>query len=426
MKKSKKSKIISIMLVVAMVTTMFLGTCSITFAETNSRSLTEASVELHKISAGRMSAARISSPVAAEINANTILSSASAPAEFNEWTIASGYYYVFQINPKYSGLLYLDASVAGSSGLTIGEYAEADGKIGYWTDTAFRVYGGGEGVYGSVTTATKGIKVTAGEPCYIYVENANTVNMDLKIRGNIYTTGTRTLPSGTSKWTVFSGKNASGNTSETWFKVTPQTTGTMTVSLKEFGKSSSSGYVTLYNSNKTAVSNKVYYYSGNKSNRVYFGVKKGSTYYLKVTNCSGSYSNQYKLGINYSVTSRIERALGYKSNAKKLYRSADATNTLFVASTSGNTDWYKFYVPTKRTTTFSINTSGIKSGTVYVTVYKGSTKIGSTLQFGASSNGGKYSITYGTTTGKANAGTYYIKVVKGTKASGKYSIRYVQ
>lgn len=217
------------MLVVAMVTTMYLGTCSFTFAETNSRSLTEASVELHKISAGRMSAARISSPVVAEINANTILSSASAPAEFNEWTIVSGYYYVFQINPKYSGLLYLDAQAAGSSGLTIGEYAEADGKIGYWTDTGFTVYGGGEDRYGSVTTATRGIKVTAGEPCYIYVENTNKVNMDLKIRGNIYTTGTRTLPSGTSKWTVFSGKNASGNTSETWFKVTPQTTGTMTV-----------------------------------------------------------------------------------------------------------------------------------------------------------------------------------------------------
>lgn len=107
-------------------------------------------------------------------------------------------------------------------------------------------------------------------------------------------------------------------------------------------------------------------------------------------------------------------------------RGADATNTLFVASTSNNTDWYKIYVSSKRTTKFSINTSGIKSGTVFVSVYRGSTKIGKTLEFNTSCPAGTCTITYGTTKGKANAGTYYIKVVKGTKASGKYSIRYVK
>ena len=107
-------------------------------------------------------------------------------------------------------------------------------------------------------------------------------------------------------------------------------------------------------------------------------------------------------------------------------RRADATNTLFVASTSTNTDWYKIYVSSKRTTQFSINTSGIKTGTIFVSVYRGSKKIGSTIEIKPYSNGGTYSITYGTTYGKANSGTYYIKVVKGTKANGKYSIRYVK
>ena len=421
----KKSRIISVILVVAMVVTMSFGTCSIAFAGEDNSSFKPAVGERVEMYAAQNSAARIPGPISGEINAKTILNTTYSPASYKAWIIEGGYYYLFQVNPKYTGILYLDAAVSGPYGLTIGEYVEVDGVPGY--QNSMYVSGGGEGLYGEERTNSYGINVTAGKPCYILVQNEFSVPMDISLRGHIYTTGTRTLPSGTSKWTVFSGKNASGNTSTTWFKVTPQTTGTMIVSLKEFGDSYSTGYVTLYNSSKkSALSDKVYYNSNNPSDRVYFGVKKGTTYYLKVTGCYGSYSDSYKLGIKYSVTARTERALGYKSNAKKLYRGADATNTLFVASTSNNTDWYKIYVSSKRTTQFNINTSGIKTGTIFVYVYRGSKQIGSKIEIKPYSNGGTYSITYGTTYGKANSGTYYIKVVKGTKANGKYSIRYVK
>lgn len=125
------------------------------------------------------------------------------------------------------------------------------------------------------------------------------------------------------------------------------------------------------------------------------------------------------------MTTRTERAIGYKSSAKKLYRGANYTDTLFVASTSNNTDWYKIYVSSKRKTVVNISTKGIKSGTIYVTAYRGTKKLGSvTIKDYEDLN--KLELIYGTTYGKANSGTYYIKVVKGTKASGKYSIRYVQ
>ena len=278
----KKSRIISVILVVAMVVTMSFGTCSMAFAGEDNSSFKPAVGERVEMYAAQNSAARIPGPISGEINAKTILNTTYSPASYKAWTIEGGYYYLFQVNPKYTGILYLDAAVSGSYGLTIGEYVEVDGVPGY--QNSMYVSGGGEGLYGEERTNSYGINVTAGKPCYILVQNEFSSPMDVSLRGHIYTTGSRTLPSGTSKWTVFSGKNASGKTSTTWFKVTPQTTGTMIVSLKEFGESYSTGYVTLYNSSKkSALSDKVYYNSNNASDRVYFGVKKGTTYYLKVT-----------------------------------------------------------------------------------------------------------------------------------------------
>ena len=58
-----------------------------------------------------------------------------------------------------------------------------------------------------------------------------------------------------------------------------------------------------------------------------------------------------------------------------------------------------------------------------ITFYKGSTKVDSTVLYPG--NSGKFTLTYGTTYGKANAGTYYVKVTKTAKLSGKYRIKYV-
>jgi hypothetical protein len=158
----------------------------------------------------------------------------------------------------------------------------------------------------------------------------------------------------------------------------------------------------------------------------YFGVKKGKTYYLKVENAYGTYAENRLFGIKYSIENAKTRTLSSKKKAKVLKRKADATKTLFIASTGTETDWYKIKVTSKRKTQIKVNTSKMKSGNLKITIYKGSKKIGDTKTItNAKSNGKTYTIK-NTSSGKLTSGTYYIKVVKSTKASGRYTIRYVK
>lgn len=180
---------------------------------------------------------------------------------------------------------------------------------------------------------------------------------------------------------------------------------------------------------KKARSVKLTYSSDSDFYKVHFGVKKGVTYYLKV---SGIYINLkeadlkgLKYGIKYSIKGVTQRNISKKSKAKTLKRKATATSTLFVANGSTENDWYKFKVDEKKKTQFKINAKEMTKGSndkLTITVYKGSNKVGTaTLKAGYSDT---FTITYGTTAGKANKGTYYIKVHRNSKLSGKYTIKY--
>ena len=277
-----------------------------------------------------------------------------------------------------------------------------------------------------IEETTGGVYHEKGETCDLLITNgSDSGTMHIYISPYVVpTASSRNLSQGASKWTIASTYNKSWGTSTVYYKVKPDRTGIMKVvvtSSSDFGKYGV-GVITLYNSNKKPVSNAVIYDTGGAKgiSHVYFGVKNRNTYYLKATECDG----EIYYGIKYTMTSVTDRALGTKSKAKKLKRKAASTSTLFTASTSKNTDWYKIYVSTKRKTVIRINTESIKSGNIYVTVYKGSKKLGSkTIKANIKQTDLK--LTYGTTTGKANSGTYYIKLVKGTKASGKYTIRYL-
>jgi len=375
------------------------------------------------------------------IVARTMLTSATSAPAFESVTLNSGYYSIIPITAQNTGWMWLDYKVTGTAGTTsqvtievadeenamIFDNSEGNGDYGSYVNT--------QGVYRVGDTANnKGpLYIKKGEVYYVIVVNWGDeyqAPVTISVRGKVFTTLERTLAQGTSKWTLASGidKNGYSSNKTTYFKVKPDRTGVMTVSLREYGYHSSygsSGTVTLLNSDKKVLSDEVTYNSKYSDSRVYFGVKKGVTYYLKVKSCCGNSAYNYKYGVQYSMTSRTDRAIGTKSNAKTLKRKADATNTLFVASRSSSTDWYKFNVTSKRATQIKINTSSIKSGNITVTVYRGSNKIG-TDTIPAYYKGNTYDITYGTTWGKANSGTYYVKVVKDAKASGKYSIRYVK
>lgn len=324
----------------------------------------------------------------------------------------------FPVVPSATGKLYLDARKAtGSVTVSVG-YADEDGYFVKTGNSGYLYSGYDKTVFG-------GADVSYNKKYYICFKTSSVV--ELELRAYVYSyTDNRTLTAG--KYTYSSAvKGTSNTTTALYYKIQPSKTGTIAVSLKEYGDSYSTGYVTLYNSSKTRLSDqKIWYNSSNSNYRVYFGVKAGRTYYIKVENCYGVYSNGYCYGVKYTNTSATDRNIGTKSKAKKLYRKGDYTSSLFVASTSTSTDWYKFYVSSKRKTVIKLDTTGIKSGDIEVSVYRGSKKIGSTQTIGDYSNGAEYTITYGTTYGKASSGTYYVKVRKLRYTSGKYKIKYAQ
>ncbi len=358
------------------------------------------------------------------INATSMLYSTTKKAAKTYKGIQPDTMKIIPVVAKNTGMMYLDAKNISASSSTVSVYL-SDLKEDFLKEDIlsyeWHLLDKGESDLGESP-----MPVSAGKTYYIAIENESYGDYaaDVQITPYVYTTGQRNLVQGDSKWVVASGITKEGKTSSVYYKIKPTKTGLMSVQLTDFDDTSStSGDITLYNSNSKAISKTLWYYSANSSNRAYFGVKKGLTYYIKVTDCYGSYLKNNKYGIKYSVTGKTDRALSSKSKAKTLNRKASSTESLFVASTAKSTDYYKIKVTSKRKTAIDIDTTKIKSGNIYVTLYKGSKKIGKTITIYPGEDA-RINYTYGTTSGKVNAGTYYVKVQQGTKASGSYKIRY--
>lgn len=356
------------------------------------------------------------------INATALAYETSKKPVYQTANITDGTYLV-PISVKADGVLWIDAKWKSGAGTTTVQVTDKDIEYQYGVNATVNV---------SSTAKQKnygcGCPVKAGQTYYIML--SNNYSASAEVRAYIYSSMQNRILS-TTKWRLTSPYIVDPKDSRmikwisTYYALTPAKTGTISVELKEYGRATSSGYITLYDKNKKQISEKVQYSTALASYRAYFGVKKGTKYYVKVDNCYGALSDGYHYGIKYTNTSGIDRALGSKTSAKKLERKAAATASVFVASNEKSTDWYKFYVASKRTTQFSVDTSEIKSGDIKITVYAGSKLVG-TSTIKQASGGSTYTITHGTTTGKANAGTYYVKVEKQPKTSGKYKIRYVQ
>ncbi|MCR2032497.1 hypothetical protein [Anaerofustis stercorihominis] len=345
----------------------------------------------------------------------------SKPAYRGGNLAVAGYYQII-VRANATGKLYVDGSVSSSSkgSATVYVCSSLDINSGRFTyiSPSKTISPGKSGI------GAGGLDVVAGRNYNVLVKtNADNVNVNVKSYIYTYTSG-RTLP--VNKTMLSSGIKGNSNVSpELLYKIKPSKTGTISVSITEYGMSSSAAYVTLYNSKKKAISSKLWYYSKSGAYRAYFGVKANTTYYIKITDARGSYASQYKYGVKYTNTKVTDRNLSKKSKAKTIKRKK-SMSTVFVASTGKSVDWYKIKVSKKRKTQIKIYTSGIKSGNLYVTVYKGKKKIGSTKKIPYYANSFTGTITYGTSYGKANKGTYYIKVQQGAKSSGKYSIKYVK
>lgn len=371
------------------------------------------------IGTGKVSADKPSIPV------KTLSDSSISKPAYSESLIAGyGEYAVYPVKATATGKMYIDVKTPDTNVYGISS------AIGTFDGSQLSYYENRTGYCskGSTETGVGCYDVVKGKTYYVGLKRISSTDYDTaQVRAYIIPYSNNRLLKAQSKYLIASCVKGSDNKNTSlYYKIKPTKTGVINVTLKNYGSSSSSGYITLYNGSKKVRSEKLYFSSSSDSYKVRFGVKKGNTYYLKMTDTYGNSKYNYKYGIKYSITAVTDRSISKKANAKTLTRKATATSTLFTANGTTETDWYKFKVTSKRETVLSVDASQMRGSDqkLTITVYKGSTKVASTTLWAGSSN--KYTVTYGSTYGKANAGTYYVKITKTSKLSGKYKIRYVK
>ncbi|MDO4860159.1 MAG: hypothetical protein Q4A48_03970 [Bacillota bacterium] len=151
---------------------------------------------------------------------------------------------------------------------------------------------------GEQTNRLCGVDVTAGKQ-YVIAVSSDTAGALAVNPFVIPYKNNRLLKAG--RTMISAGYKGDFKDSAVRYKIRPTKSGYITVALKEYGYDKSAGYVQLLTKGKKTASNKLWYYQGSDTSYVVFGVKRGVTYYLKVTNCSGTYDNCYAYGIRYKI-----------------------------------------------------------------------------------------------------------------------------
>lgn len=427
----RKTRILSVVLTLALVfTTVFAGTSSAFAGTAEAKAEPKAQIEKGFLKLDKPGIKTKASAVGVDTNLNctNVLSTKTSTSAYKSMNMPVSTYWLTSVTPKYTGLMYLDVKVTGTvdDWDSIDVYYVVPGSV-KMTDEGlnwqYYTYDNGDSEYvwyafenERMQTEYEPIPVTGGQPYQILfiADSYNEETLKVQARAKAYTTINRSLSQGSDKWTLASGLNRSGVQGTTYFKVTPDRTGVMNVYLKEYGYSSCTGEVTLCNADKKIRSEKLMY----PGSSLKFGVKKGKTYYLKVTNTCGTGDQFYKYGIKYTMSSGTDRAIGTKSKAKQIYRKSDATFSTFVAANENNSDWYKFKVTTARKTKITVKNQYMSSGYTTMRLYKSDGTLVKTLKIPAGYEG------YIETTSKLAKGTYYVKITKSLKNSGKYSIRW--
>lgn len=198
-----------------------------------------------------------------------------------------------------------------------------------------------------------------------------------------------------------------------YIKVKAKKNGLLTVT-----PNSKSMKVRLLNGNKKALSDDSYYYV--KESACY-GIKKGATYYLKISGY-----DQLKYTLKFNVIN--EKSGSKKSKAYKLSKKNKWSYGTLLAG-SGQADWYKIYLTKKSKLGIVIKpqtTAGLK-----ISVYGPDGKqFGSTASLSKSYNGKQcpfnlYYKSWFKTDYNLKKGTYYVKIVRAAKnSSGSYAIKW--
>ena len=172
------------------------------------------------------------------------------------------------------------------------------------------------------------------------------------------------------------------------------------------------------NSDFAWVSNGVNLHKG----RIGYAVKKGKTYYFAVKTIASDEMQTISVS---GVQTVKEKSGASKKKAKKLKAKKNA-NGLLIAG-ENKADWYKIKVKKKKKVTITItgepNTDNSYKDGIKLTVYNAKGKKIGSLNMKSEKEVGR--LTYGSSYGKANKGTYYIKVSPiNNKSSGYYTLKW--
>lgn len=169
-------------------------------------------------------------------------------------------------------------------------------------------------------------------------------------------------------------------------------------------------YVEICNSGKKSLSRQNYLYTNDAS--IVFGVKKGVTYYFKVTSASGL------IAIRCTEKSVSEKSGSKLKKAKTLSKNKKVTGV--IAAGDKTADWYKIKVTKSSKLTFTV--SGSCTGSFKLTLYKSNGKKWATGTTMINDMNDKDSLK---TNKKVSKGTYYIKVERtDSKSTGYYTLKW--
>lgn len=186
-----------------------------------------------------------------------------------------------------------------------------------------------------------------------------------------------------------------------YFKFKAKNTGYLQVlSTKDAGYNK----VTLCNSKKKALSNSLAVRYAPT-----FGVKKGTTYYVKIASNFNSEGSYLFKATNTKIT---EKSGKKKAKAVNLKKNKTVKGTIIAGN--GQEDWYKFKLSGKKNV--KITMKGATNDSIKVQVYHDNKKISGTSGTFRYTNK-SYTVK---SIGKWSKGTYYIKISRGNKKSSGY------
>ncbi len=183
-----------------------------------------------------------------------------------------------------------------------------------------------------------------------------------------------------------------------YYKFKAARSGYVTIKTKNF-----SGYITLCNSSIKAISKKCYVENGN----VIFGVTKGTTYYVRINDYSGTTSS-----IGFTNAGITDKSGSTRAKSRSIY--TGNTYKGYISAGKNVNDWYKFKLGSPKYWAINLNLN--MNEYAKVRVYDRNGKIVSTYTYW-----NKKCTVY--STNKWAAGTYYICISRNsTKDSGYYSM----